>query len=296
MRKNTLHKLNNSFNALGLTLAVATEIEFYVEGGEVTEAFKDECYTAFGSSGILTLAIIPEEAPQHYEIALVPVSDPIKAADNLEKVKSILTKTAKKHKLQLRFDAKPYPEKPGSGLHIHVSLLDKNGVNIFAKKGDAPETEAMLHAIGGLCATMQEGMIFFAPTEESYGRFTAEINTSQKGISRHNNAPVTISWGGNNRTTAIRIPASTIDPTLRHIEHRVAGADANPHHVIAAVLAGIHYGLTQKILPPERIYGNAYDSQYNLPTLAKTLEEAKKYFEEGKILKTYFNESLPQSI
>ncbi|NDF11230.1 MAG: glutamine synthetase [Proteobacteria bacterium] len=286
MNDSILKKLTERFAEQGFTLALAPEIEFYIEGGAITDALKDECYEQFGKAGILSFEIVPEEAEHHHEIALVPINDPSVAAENLLKVKDIIRKTAKKHKLTARFDAKPYPEKPGSGLHIHVSILC-NGKNLFEKKGDEPETEDMLHAIGGLCATMPEAMIYFAPTEESYARFTSSINTTQEGISRHNNAPVTVSWGGNNRTTAIRIPASTIDPSLRHIEHRVAGADADPVQVIGAVLAGIYHGITQKVTPPERTYGNAYDAQYNLPLLPKDIDEAKHYFEKGTILRTY---------
>ena len=126
----------------------------------------------------------------------------------------------------------------------------------------------MLKAIAGLEASLQKSISTFAPNEEDYKRFKPSFD-----------APTTISWGGNNRTVALRIPASSwiLEPT-RHIEHRVPAATANPYMSIIAVLAGIHYGLTSKINEPKtpKIYGDASMDMYHLNPISPSLGRSKK--------------------
>jgi glutamine synthetase len=273
----------------GYMPVVACEIEFYLTD-VITDAFKDACYLQFGASGILTFEFAEEKAQNHYEISLVHQPDPLLMAQSTIKVKRIIEETSRKYGLDATFAAKPFAHKPGSGLHIHVSMRNKEGINPFTKKGSDDETASLKAAIGGLCAMMPESMVFFAPTKASYARFTAETNEGEKEAARYNNAPVNISWGGNNRTTAIRIPASTLIPENRHIEHRVAGSDADPVMVIAVILAGMQFGLMRNIDAGPKIWGNAFELQYNLPALPLSLDEAEKNFKEGKLLKKYIPE------
>ena len=288
----TLKKVTDTLvKNTGLVPSVATEIEFYLENihDEKIESFSKDCYRQFGSSGILTHAIEKEEAKGQFEISLIPLPDPIAAAKNTISVKNIITETANTHGGTAIFHPKPYKNLPGSGLHIHVSLHDKSGSNVFQKAIDDNGDEATIlcQAIEGLCETMAESMIFFAPNEDSYLRYTSEINESD---AKYNHAPVNISWGGNNRTVAIRIPTSTLHPDRRHLEHRVSGADADPYMAIAAVLAGIDYGIENKLpLKYSKIWGNAFDKQYKLENFPRSLTEAKKIFSEGKIIRQYFN-------
>jgi glutamine synthetase len=270
----------------GYIPVVASEIEFYLSG-TLTDAFRDDCYKQFGEAGILTFEFAEEKAEHHYEISLVHQPDPLRMAESTLLVKKVIGETSMDHGLGALFTAKPFPDKPGSGLHIHLSLKNKDGLNPFIKKGGEEETATMRAAIGGLCAMMPESMPFFAPFEDSYARYTAQTNEDEEEGARYNNAPVNISWGGNNRTTAIRIPSSTLVPENRHLEHRVAGSDADPTLVIAAVLAGAHLGLTRNIDAGPKIWGNAFELQYNLPALPTSLKEATALFEKGKLLKPY---------
>ena len=100
-------------------------------------------------------------------------------------------------------------------------------------------------AVAGLLDTMPDAQAIFAPNANSYRRF-------QEG----SYAPTRPLWGYNNRTTAVRIPAG--DGKARRIEHRVAGADANIHLATAAVLAGMHHGLTRQLDPGAPVEGNGY--------------------------------------
>lgn len=284
MHEAVLQRVVELFAREALTPVVGAELEFYLHG-DVPKTFFTECYTRFGEAGILTHAITPEKTAGQYEISLVHLPDAVVMAGNVVRVKKIIAAEAEARGLEADFRAKPFADKPGSGLHIHVHVQDAAGKNLFAKEG-GEESEAMRWAIGGLCTLMPANMQLFAPKEECYARYTAVRNDAEAYA--HNDAPVNVSWGGNNRSTAIRIPTSTALPEGRHIEHRVGCSDADPYEVIAAVLAGVHYGITQQVTPPERIYGNAWEKQYDLPALPKSLKEAEAVFKESAIMQEYF--------
>lgn len=284
-----LQNIANRLTELGLQPFVATEIEFYLEGAteKVTDVMFPDCYKKFGAAGILTHTIEEETAENQFEVSLVHLPDPIAAARNTMAIKDIIESTADDYNLKADFGAKPFEDRPGSGLHVHVSLYDEGGQNVFQKSedGHGEESVALKSAVAGLCELMAESMVYFAPNEESYARYTADFDEQGK----YNHAPVNISWGGNNRTVAVRIPTSTVQPESRHLEHRVAGADADPYLVISAILAGIHHGIENNLeLQYDKIWGNAFDKQYDLTDLPKTLKEAKKLAGKGIVLKGYF--------
>jgi glutamine synthetase len=136
--------------------------------------------------------------------------------------------------------AKPFEEDSGNGLHIHMSLLDREGKNYFSHGRDSmatpPFSARLRHAVGGLMKTMPDATAIFAPNANSYRRLRPE-----------NFAPVEPNWGVNHRAVAIRIPQA--DAKNLRFEHRVSGADANPYLVTAVIAAGVHYGLKNKCDP-----------------------------------------------
>jgi glutamine synthetase len=143
------------------------------------------------------------------------------------------------------FMAKPYAGNSGSGMHMHMSLQDAGGRNAFASD-DPQGNELLRHAIGGMAATMAECVGVFAPNANSYRRFR-----------RNSYAPLAPTWGVNNRSVSLRVPAGP--PETRHVEHRVAGADANPYLAAATMLAGTHRGIVNKLDPGPAIEGNGYE-------------------------------------
>jgi len=183
---------------------------------------------------------VSEYAPGQFEINLGHVADPLRAADQCFLLKRAIKAAARAEGLQATFMAKPFADLASNGLHVHVSLADREGSNRFAA-----DEAALRHAIGGLQATMAEAMLLFAPNANSFRR-----------LRPYSYAPTAPTWGHNNRTVAIRVPSGA--PAARRIEHRVAGADANPYLVLAAVLAGIHHGLSERLDPGPPITGNAY--------------------------------------
>ena len=243
------------------------------------QSFLGDVEDACKTQGITAEAASKEYAPGQYEINLHYVADALVACDQALLLKRAIKGVARRHGLLATFMAKPFHESAGSGTHMHVSLYDKDGKN--ALRGPLDEAlginagPALRHAIGGLIAIMPESMAIFAPNANSYRRF-------QPGMY----APVSPSWGVNNRSAGLRIPPSD-DHALR-IEHRNAGADANPYLVAAAILAGIHYGLTNKIDPPPHTIGDKDPD--NLPELPLRWWGALDQFREGKILPAYLGE------
>ncbi len=204
-----------------------------------------DIYAGAEKAGIKAETMISEYAPGQYELTLHYREDVLQAADDLMRLKRIVRAQARAHGVTACFMAKPVEAYAGSGMHFHVSLLDGGGGNVFVEAEEGVWNPTILHALGGLKQTMGESMLVFAPHANSWRRFAAQSY-----------APVSPSWGVNNRSVALRIPAGDI--RARRIEHRPAGVDANPYLVAATVLAGIRKGLAERIDPGPETTGNAY--------------------------------------
>ena len=222
---------------------------------------------------------VAEYAPGQFEINILHSDDALKACDNAILLERCIKEVARKHGLIASFMAKPFIEQTGSGLHVHISLVDGDGNNVFAGPMDEaikrPISDTMRHAIGGVVETLPEAMAIFAPNANSYRRLMPGAY-----------APVNTHWGGDNRTLCIRIPPS--DEKAVRIEHRAAGADANPYLVTAAILAGIHHGISNKITPPPPVTGDA--SEVEGTELPARWEAALDLFAQSKVLPTYLGE------
>ncbi len=150
----------------------------------------------------------------------------------------------------------------------------RHGRNIF-EADDAAGSEQLRHAIGGLAATMNDAIAICAPTANSYRRFQPEAYV-----------PLNPSWSVNNRGVAFRVPHGP--PASRRVEHRIAGADANPYLLSAIVLAGMHLGLTRKLDPGPVLAGNAYRD--TTPTIPQSWPEALGVFERSEFAREYLGE------
>ena len=263
------------FAADGLTPVVACELEYYLvdqartADGGITLAgaaitgerptshgvyglrelqdqagFLRDLWAAADLQGVPLEGVISEYAPGQLELTLRHGPDALRAADEAVMFKRIAKGVAVQHGCEATFMAKPFQGRAGNGLHLHVSVNNAAGENIFASD-DAAGTPALRHAIGGMRETLGEAMAIFAPNANSYRRFRA-----------NSYAPVAPTWGVNNRTVALRVPAGPA--AGRHVEHRVAGADANPYLALAAMLAGVHHGLTHAIDPGPAVAGDGY--------------------------------------
>jgi len=224
----------------GLSSDPEQPMTFQFEEMDTLGAFIDDIYAIADAQGLPIDAIMQESGPGQFEINLKH-SDALSAALDGLLLKRAVKAAARAHNLDATFMAKPHHDWVGSGMHVHVSLTDKQGENLFA--GD-PMPPIFRHAIGGLCATMPDFMAIWAQSANAYRRYVPECYV-----------PMSAHWGFNNRTVAVRVPAAS-GPATR-VEHRVSGADANPFLVVAAILAGIQYGITNAIDPGHHAEGNA---------------------------------------
>jgi glutamine synthetase len=232
----------------------------------------NDVYADAKKAGIKAETLISEFAPGQYELTLHYRDDVMQAADDLVRLKRMVRYHARQHGVTACFMAKPNEDYAGSGMHFHVSMLNDQGENVFVEAVEGQWNTTILHAIGGLRATMGEAMLVFAPHANSWRRFASQSY-----------APVSPTWGVNNRSVALRIPAGDIK--ARRIEHRPAGVDANPYLVATTVLAGIRHGLKHQIDPGPETSGNGYADGQDAPaipvdwrsaiTLAKTSEFLK---------------------
>ena len=281
--RQALARVAARFAERGLTPVAAPELEFYLVDAEtdaqgharppkgmggdrlaanqvylldVKSAFAGllgEIDAAARALGAPADAATAEFGPGQFEINLGHTADPLAAADHAILLKRAVRGVARRHGMEACFMAKPYGGQSGSGQHFHVSLVNADGRNALAAEGDAV-SPTMRAAVGGLIETMAEATLLFAPHLNSYRR-----------LRPGSYAPYVAAWGLDNRGAAIRCPALA-GPAAR-IEHRVAGADANPYLALAAILAGMLRGIERDADPGEPVAGEATpDHGGQLPT------------------------------
>ena len=221
-------------------------------------------------------AALSEFAPGQFEVNLHHVDDPLQACEHGILLKRAIKAAALKNGMAATFMAKPFAGIPGSGLHIHVSLLDDDGNNVFAGScADGPFSDTLRHAIGGLGDIMGESMAIFAPNANSYRRFV-----------RGAFVPCAPNWGVNHRGVALRIPLSS--PANSRVEMRVAGADANPYLVTAALMAGLHHGITGRRDPGPMV--REREVLPEVTTFPVSWPQALDAFRDARILPGYLGE------
>lgn len=295
------------FADLGLTPVVACELEFYLvrrEGGVIVPAeparpgrvpgaprvlafdkldewgpVLAEIDAACAAQGVPAGAATAEYGGGQFEVNLGHVANPVLAADHALLLRRIVKGVAERHGLIATFMSKPFAEQSGSGLHIHASLADAAGRNVFDET--TPDGDRLMgHAIAGLQATTYDAMAIFAPNFNAFRRFAP-----------NQFVPVNTSWGVNNRSVSFRIPAG--GGPARRIEHRIAGAEANPYLVMAAVLAGLHHGLAQRLTPTPPSTGNAGEEAD--PAMPLKLWQALDRIERSTFLADYLGPRYPEA-
>ncbi|WP_208022070.1 glutamine synthetase family protein [Pseudomaricurvus hydrocarbonicus] len=245
-------------------------IEAMQEASDVMHAINDACR----QQGLPVDTLIKEAGPSQYEINLYHQADALKAADQAVMLKRLIKGVARQHGYRASFMAKPFGDAPGNGMHVHCSLLNAEGDNVF-NDGTELGTPLLRQAIAGCLQSMSDAMLLFAPHLNSYRRFQ-----------KSSHAPLSATWGYENRTVAIRVPADA--PQATRIEHRVAGADANPYLVVAAILGGMLLGIERQLEAPEPVTGNGYAQDADL--LPAYWPEAQQRFLSSAFIRDYFGE------
>ncbi len=236
-----------------------------------------EIEAACHAQGLPADTLIAEQSEGQFELNLLHVDDAVLAADQAVLLKRTIKAVARRHGLLASFMAKPFGDQAGNGQHVHVSLVDAQRRNRFST-ADSP-SPLLYRAVGGVIDSMRDATALFAPHANSQRRFQPNCHM-----------PLTATWGFDNRMTAVRVPLAKAAET--RIEHRVAGADANPYLVLAAVLGGIEHGIDNDIEPPPQAEGDR--DPPGTVALPDTWERALDAFRSSPFIATCLGEPYQQ--
>lgn len=280
--RNVLRRVLKLYDDLGLKPIVAPEIEFYlskpnVDPNEPIEppigrtgrknpgkqvysmAAVDEygpvidtIYDFAQEQGLRIDTVIQEGGAGQIEINLQH-GDPLDLADQVFYFKRAIREAALKNGIFATFMAKPMRDEPGSAMHLHQSIIDKEtGKNIFSNE-DGSATETFFHFIGGSQKYLMQSVPLLAPYINSYRRITVDGQS----------APANLEWAADNRTTGLRVPHSP--PAARRVENRVIGMDCNPYLAIATSLACGLLGMQNKVDPRAEARNEVWEVEDRLP-------------------------------
>jgi glutamine synthetase len=263
-------RVADRFSGLGYTLACGPELEFFLceqapdgswkryadDPGNVyvvgrkgdPQGLLLHMLRQLRDAGLAVTAANHEFSPGQFEINLGH-SDLVDAADRSFRLKSAVQEIARQRGLLATFMAKPFNDEGGSGFHVHVSVNDEAGRNVFGDPGGPEGLSAVgRHAIGGVLAHAPALSALLNPTVNSYKRFGPDTL-----------APWLIDWGLDNRSAMVRVPPDR-GPGAR-MEIRLGDATANPYLAMAAVGAAAYLGIADKTEPPDKLEGYGYDPE-----------------------------------
>jgi len=237
------------------------------------DPFINDLYKYCEEQGIRIDTLSQEMGPSQFEINFLH-GNPIELADQVFLFKRTVREAAIEHEMHATFLAKPMAEEAGSALHIHQSVVDKSGDNIFST-GKGEPSKLFYGFLGGLQTYMPDAMLIFAPYVNSYRRFLNPWSS-----------PVNLAWAIDNRTVGLRVPDS--EPQNRRIENRLAGSDVNPYLAIAASLACGYLGMVEGLEPTEATEGSAYGDDF---ALHRHIHAATETLQESNAMRSMLGDS-----
>jgi len=301
--RGVLRSVLDKFSAHGWTPVVAPEVEFYLlsahsdpnaeaeppegrlgwtEGARQPysidtmndfDPFINDIYAYCEAQDIQIDTLSQEMGPAQFELNFLH-GNAIDLADQVFLFKRTVREVAIAHEMMATFLARPISEEAGSALHIHQSVVDKDGKNIFSKE-DGSFSDLFMSYIGGLQKYMPQALLLFAPYANSYRRFLSYWAS-----------PVNLGWAVDNRTVGLRVPDS--EPEARRVENRLAGSDVNPYLALAGSLACGYLGMIEGLKADDPIEGSAYDLPFSLH---RTQYESIDAFEGSAAMRSTLGDS-----
>ena len=250
-------------------------------------AFLIELHAALDLADIDVYQIDHEDANGQFEMNFT-YADGLRTADNLTYFKMAAQAIAKRHGMLCSFMPKPFAERSGSGLHMHMSAGKKFGDNAFEDKADPRGmnlSPMAYHFLGGLMAHAAGLTAIAAPCVNSYKRLVSR--GSRSGATW---APVNIAYGNNNRTAFVRIPGG-------RLELRVPDAASNPYLLTAAIIYAGLDGIARRLDPGPPCNDNLYIlnqtelAERGIARLPAALPDALKALQSDEVLTTGLGES-----
>jgi glutamine synthetase len=304
--RSLLKNIISQSDAMGFHAEFAQEFEWF-NFNETPQTLQDKCFTKikpltpgmFGYSVLRTSqhsdyyydlfnlldkfdvtleGLHTETGPGVYEAAILH-DQVLKAADKAVMFKTAVKEIAVRHGIMASFMAKWSETLPGCSGHIHQSLWDPSKTeNLFYNAGDPHHmSDTMKHYLAGQLYCLPHLLPMYAPTINSYKRLVEGAW-----------APTTVTWGFDNRTTALRVLHPS--PKYTRLETRIPGSDSNPYLAMSAALASGLYGIKNKLpLNIEPTVGNGYADTKN-GRLRPNLYEAATDMQNSAIAKELFGE------
>ncbi len=300
--RRVLIKQIDRLTALGWTLNVGIEPEFFLlnldENGHPVACNKDnqdkpsydlkalarvrdvlrKMETSLTECGFDVFQIDHEDASGQYELNY-HYSDALLAADRFTLFKMAASHIAEEAGLIFSLMPKPFADRPGSGLHLHLSVTDKDGKAVMANVGDAHGlSDSGKKIVAGLLAHSEALAAFHAPSVNSYKRLV--VGRSLSGTTW---APAHIGWGYNNRTTVLRTVAN-------RLELRLTDGTTNIYLALASTIAAMLNGIEKNLTPPAPIDEDVYEwdeaefTKRGVKTLPQTLGEALTALRDDKVM------------
>lgn len=301
--RQVLGALAQRFAAVGLRPTVAMELEFCIykrlkpdreltrprrsdfhdsrlyelDALQAVAPFLDQVRTFAHQQSIPVTALVSEMSPGQFELNLEHVTDACQAGDLAVLFKRLVKRVAAMHGFDATFMAKPVGDQPGNGCHVHVSLVNEKGDNVF----NEPEARAnhagpkLLSAVAGCLESAPDIQLILAPHYNSYRRF-------QPGSF----APVRVCWGYDHRGASVRVAEAS--GSAARLEHRIAGADVQPYLLLTGVLGGMLDGMERQLEPGPAVKGWEYISEG--PMLARHWRDARERFENSAFAAKVFGE------
>lgn len=244
--------------------------------------FYNDLFNLLGQFNIPLEGLHTETGPGVYEAAIIH-DHVIAAADKAVLFKNAVKEIAYKHGIMASFMAKWNENLPGCSGHVHQSLWNKDQTeNLFYNEADEHNmSDLMKHYLAGQLYCLPHILPMYAPTVNSYKRLVDGAW-----------APTTVTWGIENRTTAIRVLNDSKDHT--RIETRIPGSDTNPYLALAASLASGLYGIKNKLpLSIPATVGSGYQDIAN-GKLSTNLHDAAITMQNSAIAKELFGEAFTE--
>ena len=301
--RNILRRVSGKAEENGWIFIVGPEIEFYLFGSKTDGDYHDTAsYFDFSPMdlgtevraimvstleglGIHVEMTHHECGPSQHEID-IGYSNALKTADNILVAKQAIKTVASSKDLHASFMPKPRRGVAGSGMHIHQSIFNSEGKNLFYDEEDAYHlSELAYHFMGGQMEYIREMAAVICPTINSYKRLGGF------------EAPVYVCWGQRNRSALIRVPKYSKN---RHdsarLELRCPDPSCNPYVAFAVMLAAGLKGIEKKMDPPNPVEEDVFDfddaklAEFYIKSLPTDLGEALDEFEQSKLMKETLGE------
>ncbi len=255
----------------------------YIDGRDGYTHMIGDMAKAMKEYGFEVEKIHHEVAPGQYEIEPLPYDDPLTAADEFVFIREIVKKKASENGAYATFMPKPLAKEAGNGLHVHMSLFE-DGEYMFSPEELNDKAAGFM---GGLLDHAKALSAVISPTINSYKRLVPGYE-----------APVYISWGGENRSVLVRIPAyGSSEQEKGRIEYRAGDASSNIYLMLNSLIQAGLDGMERSLEPDEEVTENLFDKteeeikDMGIEFLPANLDEAIKELEKDEVVKESLGES-----